>query len=219
MKELTPHIVISIMGNKDMQRAQNLIDSVQQRLEKMGIIPLFVPKNFSHQETLQWVQDVTNPEDFFIHFSFDDLDRVFFREGEEEEMAKIFSKELSSRLDTSYKNPKPLFSIGTDSATFMSSLPLHTWDIHIQGVGKNDATLEMNIMASITDLYFLSHTLLPEEHQWAFRDVPSTHFASNAIKLAKQKNIIPGYKGDILRPNGGVTRGELIHILHQLGNF
>lgn len=219
MKELTPHVVISVLGNSDLQRAQKVIESVKSRLQEMGIIPLFVPKNFSHQETMEWVQDITSQDDFFINFSFDDEQKIYFRDSEELEMAEIFSKELSIRLDTLYENPTPLFSKGTDTSTFLSSLPLHTWDIHINGFGRSDAEIEMNIMASITDLYCISHTLLPEDKKWPFRDVPSTHFACSAITSAKNKKILPGYKGDILRPNGGVTRGELIHILHQLKNF
>lgn len=217
MKDLHPHLIISNLSGD--QNGKRFLELAKKKLTAMGVLPFFTPENFSHQEILTWISDITNQEDFFLNFSFGKNTRVYFRDSDEEEMAKIFTKEISNRTEDNLENPAPIFSIAGDTSVFLSSLALHTWDIHLSTDGKNENEIVMNIMACITDLFFLKHSLVAPELRWPFRDVPSSHFAFGAIKKAKEKGVIPGYKGDILKPNGGITRGEMLYILHETGDL
>ncbi len=218
MKEFHPHIVVAGLSDGNSERIKNVLKTVEEKFLKMGIRVFFVPENFSLEEISSWVADTTDANDFFLNFSLEEFPKIYRKGEEEQELSEIFQREVSRRSDDIYEEILPLTSLGSQAGKFLENLPLHSWDIQFSPQ-KSDVELKMNIMACITDICFFPHSLVKEEERWAFRDVPSYHFASSAIKKAKEHGIMPGYKGDIVYPNGGITRGEVIYMLDKMGKL
>ena len=223
MKEFHPHIVVSSISDVHSDRMQKILDMVQAKFKEMGIKAFFMPENFSKEDAAQWARDVTDERDFFLNFEFSDDSSLAYKNEEDAELAEILRNEISRRSDEEY-SITPFSSLTeesgkkTETHTFLENLPLHTYSIYFSP-HKSDSEIKMNIMACVTDICFIPHALVSEDDRWAFRDVPSYHFAAAALKKAKEKGIIPGYKGDIIYPNGGVTRGEMIYMFDKLGKL
>jgi hypothetical protein len=218
MKEFHPHIIVSGISHDNSERMKKVLRLVEAKFVSMGIRVFFAPENFSLEEVSLWAKDIADNNDFFLNFSFDENPKVYFKSETEKELADIMKAEISRRSDIDYEESLPLSQWDSPTGNFLQDLPFHSLNIQFSP-HKNDVDLKMNILACVTDICFLPHSLLEEQYRWAFRDVPAYHFASSAIKKAKKEGIIPGYKGDIIYPNGGITRGEVIYMLDKIGKL
>jgi len=218
MKEFHTHIIVSGLSDRNSDRMRNVLRMVESTFKEMGIRVFFIPEHFSPEEALSWAKDVTGSTDFLLNFEFSDDSRIYYKSPEEHELAKIFQSEISRRSDSEYDEILEFSEMGTQTGELLQKFPLHSYNIYFSP-HKSDSEIKMNIMACVTDICFIPHLLVSEENRWAFRDVPSYHFAAASIKKAKEKGIIPGYKGDIVYPNGGVTRGEMIYMLDKIGKL
>lgn len=218
MKEFSPHIVVSGLSSRNSDRMRNILCMVESKLKEMGIRVFFMPEHFSPEESASWVADVTTQDDFLLNFEFSDEKKIYYKGDEEHELAKIFQNEISRRSDDDYESLHTFAEMEAEDADWLRSFALHSYNIYFSP-HKTDSEIKMNIMACVTDICFIPHLLVSEDKRWAFRDVPSYHFAAESIKKAKEKGVIPGYKGDIVYPNGGVTRGEMIYMLDKIGKL
>lgn len=197
---------------------QSIIRRVEEKFFEMDIKILVPHENFSYDEMTAWINEISNPADFLINIQKKESFQVLFTHQSEEEIASRLVVNTAQRIGIT---PEPSFlslfpAEKNDIENMITSFPIHTWNI-IFPKEIEEKQLILNIMACVTDMYTNAHSLLPTEKIWPFRDVPSSHFAFEAIKKAKEKRVIVGYKGDIFYPNGGITRGEVLYILDKLG--
>lgn len=210
--EIVPKIIIAGQRHPADERIGDLLSTLKNKFSEMGIDVLVPSFTFSEQEVLTWANDVIAPEDFFLNFRLGERQSIVYTDTSAEEMALLFQKELILRTKEQYSDP--IFS--KNPKAFLKKIPCHSWGITLPETLSRKELL-FTMMGCVTDLYNTPHSLLSIDKQWPFRDVPSSHFAFPAIKKAKQKGIIPGYRGDILLPNGGLTRGEFFYVLDKLG--
>ncbi len=218
MREFHPHIVVAGISDENSVRMKKILHMVEEKFLEMGIRVFFMPENFTLDESLQWTTDITDLNDFFLNFTFSENPSIFYKSEEESELAEIFREQSARRSEDEYNEIFSFEALQGETSGFLKSLNLHSYHIEFSP-HKSDVEIKMNIMACVTDICFLPHALVDEKNRWAFRDVPSYHFAAESIKKAKEKGIIPGYKGDIVYPNGGVTRGEMIYMLDKIGKL
>lgn len=211
---ISPQIIITGHGveKKISPIIARALQLVEERFLEMDIKILIPHTTFSYEELLAWIQDVSSAGDFLLNISLAPSLEVSFAQQNEEDIASQIVVNIAQRLSL---EPTPAQLQKTEISPFPFPA-LYQWNI-----GFPDTILEkqlmLNVMACITDMYTLKHALLPENLIWPFRDVASSHFAFDAIKKAKAKKVIAGYKGEIFYPNGGITRGEVLYILDKLG--
>lgn len=218
MKELYPYIVVAGIADENSARMKKILTMVEKKFLEMGIRVFFMPENFSLEESQEYVLDITDSKDFFLNFTFAEKLEIFYKSEAEKELAEIFRVQSTRRSDEEYAPAQVFPDESSQTIAFLKNLPLHSYQIEFSP-HKSDAEIKMNIMACITDICFIPNNLVQEKDRWAFRDVPSYHFAAQSIKKAKEKKIIPGYKGDVIYPNGGITRGEIIYMLDKIGSL
>ncbi len=220
MGVIIPQIILAGLDKSHPQQSslvQKVIRLVEERFLEMEIKILVPHENFSLEELQAWLKEVSNPSDFFLNIQKKDRLLLQFSHQSEEKIASHLSYSLATRLGFT---PDPtflsIFSSENEESVFLQNLPVHVWNISFPEL-VTEKQLMLNVMACVTDMYTIHHELLLEEFVWPFRDVPSSHFAFEAIKKAKMKKIITGYKGDIFYPNGGITRGEVLYMFDKLG--
>lgn len=211
---ITPQIIIAGIQNtlEKQPLIQRIIRFVEEKFIEMDIKIIIAHEEFSSEEFKKWIEEISTPNDFFLNIQANKNFGIQFLSKNEEEIASRLLVNTANRLGIL---PSVTFLNTFSEENFLRTLPLHVWNIVFPST-LSEKQLILNIMACITDIYTTSSSLLLEEDSWPFRDVPSSHFAFNAIKKAKNKKIIAGYKGDIIYPNGGITRGEVFYILDKL---
>ncbi len=216
--ELKPQIIVSGFSLNKEKKAEMTasIAIVKKEFLKRGISISIAPENFTSRDVSAWIADIGNNEDFYINFQEGDVPQVFAQNSDDLSIAQHFSDMISQWTDTDFLVPDLISSQTDEISTTLASLPLNVWNVVLPN-HITEKEIVFSIMGCITDLYTRKHDLISEDKVWPFRDVPSSHFAFEAIKKAKNKNILTGYKGNIFQPDAGITRGEMLYILDKLG--
>ena len=215
--ELTPQIIVSGFSLNKEKKAEMTahIAIVQKEFLKRGISVSIAPEDFTSNDVSSWIADIGNPNDFYINFQEGDIPQVFAHNEFGLSTAEHFSEMISQWTDSDFIQPELLESQSDEISQILSPLPLNVWNVVLPN-HITEKEVVFSIMGCITDLYTRKHELILDEQIWPFRDVPSSHFAFEAIKKAKNNNILTGYKGNIFKPDGGITRGEMLYILDKL---
>ncbi len=215
--ELKPQIIVSGFSlNKDKKAEMTAnIATVQKEFLKRGISVSVASDDFTPTDIESWIEDIGSIDDFYINFQEGDVPQIFAHNELGLSTAEHFTDMISQWTDTDFIAPDLLDSQTDEISTTLSPLPLNVWNVILPN-HITEKEVVFSIMGCITDLYTRKHELISEEQVWPFRDVPSSHFAFEAIKKAKKNNILTGYKGNIFKPDGGITRGEMLYILDKL---
>ncbi len=217
---LFPQIIVTGF-TEDLEKKHEMsivISLIEKEFSKMGIQILINPEHFTEKDIANWVKDISSPNDFYINIQEKEIGQVLFRTKKEKNMAQTFSKNLSQWTDSEFIDSTSIASQNGNIFNILAHLPLHSWNISLPN-HLSEKEQVFSIIGCITELYTTKHSLISDENIWPFRDVPSSHFAFNAIKKAKERKIITGYKGDIFYPNGGITRGEVLYMLDKIGKL
>jgi len=215
--ELTPQIIVSGFSLDIAEKAEmtKSIAIVQKEFLKRGISVSIASDNFTPNDVSAWITDIGNSEDFYINFQTGDTPQIFTQNELGLPIAQHFSDMISQWTDSDFISPAFISSQNDEISTTLLPLALNVWNIVLPN-HITEKEIVFSIMGCITDLYTRKHEMITEEQVWPFRDVPSSHFAFEAIKKAKNKNILTGYKGNIFTPDSGITRGEMLYILDKL---
>lgn len=188
---------------------------VWEECKKIGFEVLIPSQPFSLDDLQKWVYEVATETDFLLNIQEGSSPHILYKTPIQQELSIQISSLMSQWTQTEFLNPEMLHT-QHKAQQFLVQLPPLVWNIMFPAhITKKE--IIFSIMGCITQLYTTQHALIQPEHIWPFRDVPSDHFAFEAIKKAKGKGVITGYKGGIFQPNGGITRGEILYILERLG--
>jgi len=215
--ELKPQIIVSgfsLDKEKKSEMTEN-ISIVQKEFLKRGLSVSIASKDFTLNDVASWIADIGNPDDFYINFQEGEVPQIFAHNEKGLSTAQHLTEVISQWTDADFVEPALLESQTDEISTVLLPLPLNVWNVVLPN-HITDKEVIFSMMGCITDLYTRKHELIEDELVWPFRDVPSSHFAFEAIKKAKDKNILTGYKGNIFKADGGITRGELLYILDRL---
>jgi len=213
---ITPRIIIT-----GISESGSIHDPVSARIlevweecKKIGFEILIPSQPFSLDDLKQWVCEVANETDFLLNIQEGASPHIFYKHSSQQELSIQLSSLMSQWTQTEFLDPA-ILQTEHSIQQFFTELPPLVWNIMFPlHITKKE--MIFSIMGWITELYTTHHPLIQPEQVWPFRDVPSDHFAFDAIKKAKEKGVITGYKGGIFQPNGGITRGEILYILERL---
>ena len=85
------------------------------------------------------------------------------------------------------------------------------------GVGEKLFAPEsfMSRAMTVTVLYRMSGSVLPENAKHPFTDVPDNAYYSDAVAWAYENKIVSGISAERFQPDSGVTRGQMIALLYR----
>ncbi len=215
--DLKPQIIVSGFSLDAEKKAEMIsnIATVQKEFLRRGIVVSIAPEDFTPDDIWSWIEDIGSSADFYINFQEGDTPQVFANNEKGLSTAEHFSDVISQWTDTDFASPELLESQTDIISQVLFPLSVNVWNVVLPN-HITEKEVIFSIMGCITDLYTRKHELILEEQVWPFRDVPSSYFAFDAIKKAKNKNILAGYKGSIFKPDRGITRGEMLYILEKL---
>ncbi len=215
--QLKPQIIVSGFSLDKDKKAEmtRSIAIVQKEFLKRGISVSIASEDFTSNDVSAWISDIGNPEDFYINFQEGDISQVFAQKEIGLSTAHHFSEVISQWTDADFVEPELLSLKDDEISIALSQLPVNVWNVVLPN-HITEKEVVFSIMGCITDLYTRRHELIENNQVWPFRDVPSAHFAFEAIKKAKNNNLLTGYKGNIFKPDSGITRGEMLYILDKL---
>lgn len=213
---ISPKVIITgIPEKKDEYNVSSFnLEEISDQCHQIGFDILTPPHPFSSQDLVKWVGEVSESTDFLINIQQGENAQCFFKTEQQRHFTDSIISLLSQWTQSEFFSAEALNADLPTHQLLLSLLP-YSWNI-VFPTHLTKKEMIFSIVGCVTELYTTNHELIEDALVWPFRDVPSSYFAFDAIKKAKEKGIITGYKGDIFQPNGGMTRGELLYILEKL---
>lgn len=221
-------------GTTEHEEVKKIVNKAVLELQKAGLDVLTIPTDLTLAQKIEWANNNSTGDDFLLAVHLNSVTdasatgtETWFYSGadDSEKFAKVIQKELVSVLKLKDR------SVHGDQTSHHGQLGIirdthaKTWLVEL-GFLSNSSDLSVVRDKGIEAVYKASlkffsneNPFLKSEDNLMFKDVPLDHWAFNLITEAKKKGIIKGYPDGNFKPDGPVSRAEVLQILKNLNLF